>query len=748
MQSQQDSQGEKSRMQSQQDNQGEKSRWQTLFAELKRRHVFRVGTLYIIILWPIIQIADILSPTLGLPDQVMRYLVASFLAGLPLALILAWIFEFNRGRITVTTDNTDGNETAVPLVSSRTELAIIGLLVILVLGLFFVQLSQNETATVGASTHKSIGVLPFVTFGENQSDQRFADGLTEEMLNLLSRVNTLRVAARTSTFAYRGVSKNVRVIGRELGVSHILEGSVRRNDVSDTIRVSAQLIDAVTGSHLWSKTYDREFKDIFQIQDDIASSVVNELEVTILGDDALYINNRPTAKPEALIAWSLGQTELARRTRVANADAIRFFKRALAADPGFADAWVGLATAYTLAATYGWADEDDYLPLALEAVAKAFELDPESGAAWAASGLYWISLQDYTQARQALAKAIELNPSHAPAYQWYASLMPDASERLEWNQKAYELDPRSPVIGYQVADTLLQLGRHDEAMSVFAQIVEADPAYPGAFEIVARINEHRGRLDEAINLYQRAWQLEPHNKFAFPIAFLYIDLGDLESAREWVAIAEENQAPGEEIPIEWLHIQVLASQALLLESEPLLRKKVTRITPEASIHTLLDGVHAAYFLMDTQSVIRGFELIEQLDLTEAELLLHEQYIEASLAAAWAYQQEGQAEAAKRVLANTGRILKNRLQQAGYEAEDWFDLALFDALSGNEQMMLIHTQRAIDEGWRQYWRPGAEPILDGIWEGDAYQAMMSGLQTRMQLMRQQLSLAETDDDWGV
>ena len=243
--------------------------WRTnLFEEVKRRRVIRTATLYVVILWPIIQIVDILSPTLSLPDSTMRYLVMAFAAGLPLVLLSAWLFDLNqRGLVRDQGLNASASHAdagvvppeAVALIGSRAELAVIVVMLFVVGGLFYAQLTlqeasgspavnvpaQERTVEVAKAVTKAssqlavvnrIAVLPFESFTDDSRDRFFADGLSEELLNVLAGVQGLQVAARTSSFAYRGVRKSMQQIGRELGVDVILEGSVRRNDIDDTTK--------------------------------------------------------------------------------------------------------------------------------------------------------------------------------------------------------------------------------------------------------------------------------------------------------------------------------------------------------------------------------------------------------------------------------------------------------------------------------------------------------------------------------
>jgi len=738
-----------------------------LFEELKRRRVIRVATLYIIAFWPIIQIVDILSPTLNLPDSVIRYLVFAFIGGFPAMLMLAWVFDINKEGISVTTKE-DGDESSAvtrestAIIGGRSELLVVAILVMLVIGLFVVQSQMEQdieivtlvpaTSSLAVDTH-SIAVLPFVSLSEAKKDQLFADGLTEELLTVLSRVKELRVAARTSSFAYRGVNKNVVEIGKELNVAVILEGSVRHNDVDDTIRVTAQLIETKEGRHIWSRTYDRQFTDIFKIQDDISASVVEELQITMLGEDRKKILSRSSASPEAMVAYGIGQAELSRRTAVSLKDAVRFFNKAISQDINYSDAYAGIAVAYALMVNGGYAPGDEYLLLSQEAIDRSLLLDQDSGIAWAAQGLIYMEKMQFEEAKSALEKAMVLNPSYAIAPMWYASLMQTPDDKLKWYKKAYELDPKSPVVGYNIANIMLEQGRDIEAMQIFARIVEADPYYPGAYQLAARINEQRGRLDEAIQQYRRAFELQPDIKYSSEIAQLYIDMGDFESAQKWIEIVSDSAqgSPGEHV--DWLRISSYTSAGRPELARPLLARKVkTAKGNDTSYEINLDAAWAAYLLEEHEDdVIAAFDKAERLRLAKDNNVMFNEvfYLEAALAAAYAYMVTGDEENKIKLLGEINTRFKDILARGvRIHPETWYQMALGSAIENNSQMTLIHLQRAIDEGWRQPWRLPEEPILKGLMDGKNFQSMLAGLETRMSIMREQLLIASSfGSDWS-
>jgi TolB-like protein/lipopolysaccharide biosynthesis regulator YciM len=715
------------------------------YQELKRRRVMRVATLYIVLFWPVIQIADILSPALELPPITMRYLLIAFVSGFPLALILSWLFDLNRtGMVRVTAES--GAETAVrqpALIGRLVERFVIGLLVIIIAVLSYMQYTtpagggSNLVPASGPSIAvRAIAVLPFVTFSRNRDDEFFSDGLTEELLNVLSKLKSLRVTARTSSFAYKGVNKNIQDIGRELNVDTILEGSVRRNDIDDTIRVTAQLIEVETGSHLWSQTFDRQYRDVFKIQDEIAAAVVGQLKVTLAANEHAMIRSRSAADPEAMVVTSMGRAELAKRTRQSLTDAARYFERAIAVDPQSADAYAGLANAYALLFSYA-DDPADSLQKAQQAVSSALEIDAASAEAWAAQGLIAMQQHDKKTAMQAMQKAMSLNPSHAMANMWYGNLQEDEAQKREFHARAFELDPRSPVAGYNLANDLIRAGRETEAMDVFTKIVEADPYYPPAYELVGQINEFRGRLGEAIRYYERAYELEQRGDIAAKLANLYIDIGDIAHTDEWIAAAIAHSPNQYAAELEWLQIQALVARGQQADARNLMRPMLQVTTPDAEAY--LDAATAGYFLSEPQATIAAWEQAESISTKATLKGMRRGNLEATISAAHAYAQVGRTVDSAALLERLDAWLDEQLANQGRaNSKLWFVKAQAMAIRGDANLALIHLQRAVDEGWRQHWRPATEPCFSELLKLPNFQPMMAGLAARMDLMREQLA----------
>jgi len=739
----------------------------SLYDELKRRRVIRTATLYVVMLWPIIQVVDILSPTLALPDSAIRYLVMGFATGLPLVLLAAWLFDLNQRGIVRDHGDSHSAETDEGLLGPRTELAIILLLLIIVAGLFYIQLQLEESSASSVAvsslptaldgveskvrepiSSNRVAVLPFESFSEDANDRFFAEGLAEELLNVLAGVPGLQVAARTSSFAYRGVRKSVQQIGHELQVDVILEGSVRRNDIDNTIRVTAQLIDVRDGAHLWSQAYDRQFSDLFKIQDEIAAAVAKALQITLFGVGSVNRQLRASASPEAMILYSMGQTELDRRNETGLKDAVRFFQRALDLDPGYIAAWVGLADASALQVSYGFESraqtpgQPDLLAVAQAAVDKGLQLDSESGMVWASQGLIYRIKSDDEAAREALLKAIGYSPNYAMAHMWYAPLLANVDAQLAEFETAFKLDPRSSVAGYNVANLYLDLGRDAEAMEVFASIVDANPNYAPAYQLSARISRSRGRIVDAIRQSEKAYELSSSAQVAFELAELHLSLGNYTEANTWVSIAKPIDKPENTLRYDWLEVQRHAMQGDLDQVQQALQRMVQPSEPD--YERSLIASYAAYLMGNPQTAIDYWRQAQKLGEQHPQKMRPvdlQQF--ARLGAIHAYQQLGQVELATDLLVALKADLDEAVASAVRANPDvWYRHALANQLAGQQRPALISLQRAIDEGWVAFWQARIEPILQPVSVEPDFQAMMAGLQTRIHLSRGQYELEQS------
>lgn len=726
------------------------ARLRSFYEELKRRRVIRVATLYVVAIWPIIQLLDIISPTLELPESVLRYLVIAFFSGLPFALILAWVFDLDRDGIHV-----DDGESHEPLLGSRTDLTIVGVLCVLVVALFFVQMGLEDEVPVTAAQasggpaleatpvdDNSIAVKPFDSFSSNPRDQYFADGLSEELLNVLARVPELRVAARTSSFAYKGVNRNISDIGRELNVANILEGSVRANDIDNTIRVTAQLINVASGQHIWSETYTHQYSDVFRIQDEISSAVADKLKVTLFasmegksGSAGIRSSN-----PEALIAYGRGQQELAKRTAASLQAAAEYFQQAVTQDPNFAIAYAGLGDANTLQVSYKFADRAK-LAQAEQAIDKALVLDPQLGVAWASKGLLQSQYPEQTEtARQSLRKAMALNPSYAMAVMWFASLEDNEVEKMRLYEKAVKLDPRSPVAAYNLARMYSVRGRDGEVMTLFNQMVEADPNYAQGYELVAKISERNGQIGGAIRNYERSYDLGGDLRLALTISKLYADIGDFVQADQWYdkVKAEVPEQYRMRVALVRLGRYIAANDS---ENATRLLQQIAT-NPATDLEGRLSQIAAEYQLGNHEGLAADYKklLSEDLKADNNDDYIDDLQTDVQIMMADRMMVAGDAEMATQLLARAEQKVQSDIDNPNhYWPEDWYKLAKIAAVRGESQRSLVLLQRAVDEGFREQWQPTSDPVLRDLQENQLFQTMMAGLENRLAIIQEQFQM---------
>ncbi len=455
----------------------------TLFNELSRRKVFKVGAAYLVVAWLAVQAASIAFPAFEAPGWALRIFILIALLGFPISLVFAWAFDFTP----------DGLKPETGSRSSKVIFAIVAVLVLLAFAWYFKgQPSYREPAETNAQTTKnnaantnvvigknSIAVMPFVNMSSDKEQEYFSDGMTEEILNALANVPNLAVTARTSVFSLKGQNKDVREIGKLLGVAYVLEGSVRK--AGDQVRITAQLIRTDNGFHLWSETYDRKLENVFDMQAEIAGAIAKALELPLgLGGDAALVSER-SADPQAYALYL--QARAAYRARGDGVKkSIELYREALKRDPKFAPVWAGLASSL---AVLPW-----YVPEAEKAAAAAAM--PEAEAA----------------GKQALALSPNLPQGHNAlamvySFQWQWALAEQHSKQ------ALALAPDDPDVHYQYADWLDAVGRHDEALAYASKAVALDPLVPIFLNGKANSLQRQGRHDEAIEVRQAAYALAP-----------------------------------------------------------------------------------------------------------------------------------------------------------------------------------------------------------------------------------------------
>jgi len=358
---------------------------------------------------------------------------------------------------------------------------------------------------------KRIAVLPFANISPNPSDEYFSDGMTEELIATLSRIKSLGVIARTSIIRYKGLTKPVVEIGRELNVGTVLEGSVRV--AGKKLRITAQLIDAGTEEHLWSETYDRNLEDAFAIQSDIAKRITKALRVRVLQSETLRLEKKATRVPDSYALYLKGRHSLNTRTEKGLKDAIHQFESSIKRDPKFALAYTGLADAYAILASYSleYVPPQEGFPKAKTAAEKALSLDDHLAEAHASLGLVKFYYEwDWNGAEAEFKKALELNPGYAQAHQYYADFVKSFGrfdEALEEMRKALVLDPLSYSINTGIGHVLYLSRQYDLAIDQYRKVVESDPSFIPARLWFGRPYLQKGMFEEAIEQVEEAVKL-------------------------------------------------------------------------------------------------------------------------------------------------------------------------------------------------------------------------------------------------
>jgi TolB-like protein len=429
----------------------------SFFEELKRRNVFRVGIAYAVSAWILLQVVDLVLENIEAPVLVMKVFMLALAIGFPLALIFAWAFEMTPDGVKLEKD-VDRSQSITHKTAHRMNRNIIIALVIAVAlllvdkfrpetntdaGADAVKVENVEISTPGAEKEKSIAVLPFVDMSPEGDQGYFADGISEEILNVLVKTHTLKVAGRTSSFQFRDRDADLRAIAEQLGVDHILEGSIRK--ANNRVRITAQLVTASDGFHLWSETYDRELTDIFAIQDEIARSITDALAIELnLNDAGQSLVSVTTSNMEAYDRYLEARGLIAQRRDFPRT--IKLLTEATELDPEFAEGWAANAQAHSLAIYYLDVDRDAYKNLAESMANKALEIDPNLSMAHSVLGDIYRDRYQWAKAQESYLHALSLNPDEIEANEQYTQMLWRLSyfkEALKYSSRATELDPLS-----------------------------------------------------------------------------------------------------------------------------------------------------------------------------------------------------------------------------------------------------------------------------------------------------------------
>jgi serine/threonine-protein kinase len=477
-----------------------------LFSEFRRRHIFRALVVYGIVAFAVLQVVQLAMRGLHWPDAVLLYVVAALAVGFPIVVVLSWMFDASAGEPQGAKWKLFAGR-AQRLKGIRGALLAVGIgLLAAAPGLGWYFLFRSDTRIVarrdgtpaGAGEGKSIAVLPFVNMSSDKQNEYLSDGMTEELINALANVDGLRVASRTSAFAFKGKDVDIQQIGEKLNVGAVLEGSIRRE--GDSLRISAQLINVADGYHIWSTTYERELKSIFAIEDELARSIVHALKPKLARANAVPLVNPATTNPLAHELYLKGRYVWQKRTDAALKTASAYFQQAIDQDPNYALAYVGLADS-TMALEYGGASAMEALPKAKQAALRALQLDERLGEAHATLGMIAQYNYEWASAEHEFRRAIELRPEYPSVHHFYGLLLINLGRLKEARaeaERARQLDPTSLIINSLVVQRHVAAREYDQAVDEAKKAVELDPSFQTVRYWRARAYMGQRRYPEAV----------------------------------------------------------------------------------------------------------------------------------------------------------------------------------------------------------------------------------------------------------
>jgi len=514
------------------------------FEELKRRNVVRVGVAYLVTAWLLLQAADIVLENIEAPLWIMQAFMLFLAIGLPIALIFAWAFELTPEGLKREKD-VDRTQSITPQTGRKLDFMIFGIMAAVIVLLLVDRFTGSPDDDPGASTvitadtssrtlirdgiqaagnetadpepkkpAPSIAVLPFVNMSSDPEQEYFSDGISEEILNALAGVKELKVAGRTSSFAFKGKDQDLRQIGETLGVGHILEGSVRKSGT--TVRITAQLIQVEDGFHLWSDTYDRELTNVFEIQDEISTAILEQLKKHLVGveiPNTLEVAQR--TDPDVFDKYLLAKQRLYERKRLSIESAAELLDKAIAKDPNYAPAYAlrGIAALLLSDRNYGEMTNAESRSQGKLYLDKALQLDAELAEAWAGMGLYHVNgIGENKQAVVVLEKALEKNPSLIDASNWLQIAYGFLGENTKALAVLEGIIERDPLYSPGITNTVLMYNLFGEQEKSWALLERTKPFMPGEPQILQAEGQTWQSLGEhakALPLLEEALKSQP-----------------------------------------------------------------------------------------------------------------------------------------------------------------------------------------------------------------------------------------------
>jgi TolB-like protein/Tfp pilus assembly protein PilF len=707
----------------------------SLFRELKKRNVFRVGIAYTVISWVVLQVVDVIAPILELPVWLPKLILLIIAVAWVPTLVLAWAFELTSDGLK-RESQIDRSKSVGSKTTRKLDLLTIGLLLIVIglvaldrfhlIGHQELEIAKTETSADNqglAKEIKSIAVLPFVNMSSDPEQDFFSDGISEELLNVLAQFPGLHVAARTSAFQFKGQNRDIAEIARQLRVNHVLEGSVRKSGTQ--LRITAQLINAESGYHLWSNSWDRELNDIFAIQDEISTAIGNalEIELDLSARNETGLEQRPVELPSIPAAASAqayeyylkGRQLINGRSRLGIEQAVTVLERALEHDPSYAPAHVQLAIAITLlkegSGSYGDLSLDEVLTRATPHVERAFELYPGLAEAYGARALLALQNLDYTSVIENSREALARNPSYVDAMNWLYLALINSGNWMEAGkiiEHMMAVDPLSITGRGNYSFMLSRYGLIDEARVVADELaLQSVRASYSSHGLIS--GDYTGEISNSVSWYLKGLALDPQNSFGRQrLADNFATLGEYDEARQiwpdfawWIDALQQN----------W-EDSVMRTRQRQMDSpnDNLIKLQLANV-----LHMSGDLPAAHVLYEELMAAVGGGALIDASNTS----------IMPTTRMAYGQLTAGDIIGAEQTLDLVRDELRSR-KEAGIR--DSFMLsaaAMVAAIEGDRQMVLKNLHAAIDAGLRDHFIL-REPSLSAFQNDPEFQAVVSRL----------------------
>jgi TolB-like protein/Tfp pilus assembly protein PilF len=728
-------------------------------SELRRRNVLRVAAAYALVAWIIIEAGSVLLPTFGANENVFQIYVLVVIAGFVVSLICAWVFEITPDGVRLEKD-VDRSSPAIEKSNRNMNYAIIGLLVIALLVSLTFNVTDNQLLQSGdndgkMSMRRSIAVLPFTSRSNDPENVFFADGIHDDLLTKLARFGSFRVISRTSVLEYRDSVKNLRQIGDELGVDTILEGAVQKS--GDDVRINVQLIDAATDEHLWAQTYDRNLStdSVFAIQSEISTEISGALQSTLMPESGDSLATLSTQDLRAYSLYVSARDDLYLRRLETTEEARLQFEQAIAIDPDYADAYVGLAeSAILLAINHAAIPFAEAAEIAEENLDRALSLNPELSDAYATLGLLknnvWLQTRIGTEnleAEAAFEQAIGLNPNNAQAYMWFASLR-TSEQRYEdaigLYHRSMQLDPLGRVPYSNLPTLYAQLGQNEIAIKLLLEAIEIHPDWPTPYQLIALQLAGMGRLDEALAWNLAAQDLSDDPSITGNLAIgIYLQFGDAQRARE-----QFNTLPDQH-PLAPLTPGFIAMLDYRFADALVIFRRVLKENPQLPIFVL--GLASDVALLADDLVVAEEYILEREPRLQSDARKQVDRFNVRNVVKLAYirQRRGDTQEANLLLRAALDVVQSmpRLGMYGFGIRD----VQIYALLNRKDEAFAALREAVDSGFRSTiifdaWLLDSDPLLATIREDKRFSEIAGELEQLNAPMYQQVLVAEENNTW--